>query len=566
MQNNSAAVTLYNLLVTRDFEPEILDRAGKPVTDPTQAELFSFDWKTPNKNYGTVVALLGDDQDLQLYYGDNLGRAMEGEDKKQWFDFLHQMKRFATSNLLSFSPQDINRLKYTMQGMAAIKEGLFEGYYGTRKVSYSDQPKKTRLMIRHSRDLGEGDARYRAIESLFVETADGERFKVPSRSLTHGRMLARHISEGGTPYDAFGQHITEMVREMATLSRFVRAARGKEFNESAQEMIEAAVRHYSDLKAKAKRMIGQRGYREEREAFDPAEISETEQVVDEIRTMFVEQNIDQRIEEALPILARLAVPAVMEMISGKEDEMKEINEFESWAETVTEGTWALPDTPGKQKKLQQLMSQELIVGPDGVNATEQLYDLVGDDQLFDIIDEIAYLDPDANAWDDPRVQKRLAELGIATSVNGEVQEALQGAPMGGALQMPLNEQEITFEPVKLARSPNEGDIHELGYINFDLLPGAKNLQIPADDYSDTLYYRDPITDGIFSFYYAYGGPRIRGTSGMDEARVAEIAQTLEGAVDEGLDSDGVMMTKPSNMSSESVQHTELNRLIELAKL
>jgi len=651
MQNNSAAVTLYNLLVTRDFEPEILDRAGKPVTDPSQAELFSFDWKTANNNYGTVVALLGDNQDLQLYYGDNLGRAMESEDKKQWFDFLHQMKRFATSNLLSFSPQNINRLKYTMQGMAAIKEGLFEGYYGTRKVSYSDQPKKTRLMIRHSRDLGEGDARYRAIESLFVETADGERFRVPSRSLTHGRMLARHVAEGGTPYDAFGQHITEVVREMATLSRFVRAARGKEFNESAQEMIEAAVRHYSNLKAKAKRMISQRGYHEEREAFDPAEITETEQVVDEIRTMFVEQNIDQRIEEALPILAKLAVPAVLAAIPDEEDEMKEINEFESWAETVVEGTWALPDTPGKQKKLQQLMSQELIVGPDGVNATEQLYDLVGDDALFDIIDEIAYLDPDANAWDDPRVQKRLAELGITASDSGEVQEALQGAPTGGALQMPVSEKSrgrptgtghpygqidnrddglprigriektstglrhharperggsipepdplnrldrqttqrldrafgvkyksggnqgvrvdesiAVFEPVKLARSPNEGDIHELGYINFDLLPGAKNLLVPADDYSDTLYYRDPVSNGIFSFYYAHGGPRIRGTSEMDEQRVAEIVRTLEGAVDEGLDSDGVMMTRQSNMSNESVQHSELNRLIELAKI
>jgi len=68
MQNNSAAATLYNLLVTRDFEPEILDRAGKPVTDPNEAELFSFDWKTPNKNYGTVVALLGDNQDLFLSF------------------------------------------------------------------------------------------------------------------------------------------------------------------------------------------------------------------------------------------------------------------------------------------------------------------------------------------------------------------------------------------------------------------------------------------------------------------------------------------------------------------
>ena len=56
--DNSAATTLYNLLVTRDFEPEILDSAGKSVTDPAEAELFSFDYRTENKNYGTVVVLL----------------------------------------------------------------------------------------------------------------------------------------------------------------------------------------------------------------------------------------------------------------------------------------------------------------------------------------------------------------------------------------------------------------------------------------------------------------------------------------------------------------------------
>jgi hypothetical protein len=545
---NSPSTDLYNLLVTRDFEPEILDSAGKAVTDPALAELFSFDWKTENKNYGTVVVLLGADNNLQVYFGDNLGRSMEGDDKGDWYDFLAQMKNFATRNLLSFDTQNINRLKYTMQGMAAIQEGLFEGYYGTRKVSYSDQPKQVKLKIVHNKSLDENDARFRYIESLFLETAEGERFKVPSRNLMHGRMLARHVAEGGTPYDAFGRHITEMVSELGTLSKFVRAARHRDFAGPAADMVEAAVKHYSDLKAKAKRMISQRGYREERENYDPAEITETEIATDAIRTMFIENSLDQRIEEALPILARL-----------KGNNMKEANEFESWATTVTEGTWALPDTPEQKKKLQQLMSQELIVGPDATNATEQLYGLIGDDELFDILEDIAYMDPDANAWDDLRVLDRLSRLGVDVP-----RQQPQTSPSDNSQD--LNESVVVFEPVKPARSPDEGDIHELGYINFDLLPGAKNLSSPRDDYSDTLYYRDPISDGVFSFYYSHGAPRIRGTSGMDEARVAEIVQTLEGSVSEDLDCDGVMMTRPSNMSSESIDRSEINRLIELARI
>jgi hypothetical protein len=396
---NTAASNLYDLLVTRDFDPEILDVAGKPVTDPAQADLFSFDWKNDGRDYGTVVALLGDKNNLQIYYGDNLGRGMEAEDRKAWYAFLEHLKYFANRNLLKFELNDLSRLKHTMQGMAAIKEGLFEGYYGTRKISYSDQPKKTRLMIRHNRELGEGDARYRAIESLFVETADGERFRVPSRSLTHGKMLARHVAEGGTPYDTFGQHITEIMSEMAVLNRFIRAAKSRKLGDQAGAMTETAIRHYNALKSKAKRMISRRGYQEARDQFDPAQTTESEVTVESIRNMFVEQSLDHRIEEALPVLARLGV-------------MKEITEFEQWAESVSEGTWALPDTEREKQKLADLMSRELTVGPDAINATEQLYDLIGDDTLFDILDELSFTDPDANVWDDPRVQKRLAQLGI----------------------------------------------------------------------------------------------------------------------------------------------------------
>ena len=175
---NSSSQTLYDLLITHDFEPEALDAAGKSTGDIENAKMFSFDFKTPTKNYGTVVILIGPENDLQLFASDNIGKTMEGDDKKQWFDFIQQLKPFAIRNNFSgFSIQNINRLKYTMQGMAAIKEGLFEGYYGNRSFSYSDQPKKTRLVIKHSRPLGETDARHHNIDSLYVETEDGSRYR-----------------------------------------------------------------------------------------------------------------------------------------------------------------------------------------------------------------------------------------------------------------------------------------------------------------------------------------------------------------------------------------------------
>jgi hypothetical protein len=104
--------------------------------------------------------------------------------------------------------------------------------------------------------------------------------------------------------------------------------------------------------------------------------------------------------------------------------MKEAQIFENWINNLSEGTWALPETPEQQEKLNQLMSAELIVGPDATNATEQLYDIVGDDELFDILNDLAdKSEGRANCWDDSDVQRRLAELGIQTPQSTEAEPA-----------------------------------------------------------------------------------------------------------------------------------------------
>ena len=111
--------------------------------------------------------------------------------------------------------------------------------------------------------------------------------------------------------------------------------------------------------------------------------------------------------------------------------MKEAEIFENWANQIMEGTWALPDTPEAQAKLDELMSQELIVGPDATNAKEQLYDVIGDDKLFDILADLAEQDPRANCWDDTDVQARLQELGIQMNTTPDAEQQQPVAPPAG---------------------------------------------------------------------------------------------------------------------------------------
>ena len=127
MQNN-IPIKLYNLLLTHDFAVSALDRrTGKaPVNDEGKedislADLFSFDWTNVGRNYGTVVILITPANTLEVYFGNSLGRGMEREDKRAWYRFLEQLKKFTTTNRMQdFKLGNLNRLKYTMRGIAAI--------------------------------------------------------------------------------------------------------------------------------------------------------------------------------------------------------------------------------------------------------------------------------------------------------------------------------------------------------------------------------------------------------------------------------------------------------------
>ena len=412
MAKHTPAQQLYELLVSRNFDPELLDSAGKPSDIPSETEIFSFDFQTETGNdYGTVVIMLGDENDMEIYFGDNIGRGMEADDKKEWFDFLYQLRMFAKRNLMTFGLKNLNRLRYSMQGQAAIKEGLFESWQGRKDISWNAGANQSRLMIKHKRNLGEGEARFRCVESLFIETAEGERYKLPFRNLTAGKAMLEHVRAGGRPYDDRGQHIAEMVTELNVLSRFRRANTGKLLEGDTAVLVEKTTAYYETLRHTLKSLTTQGGYGRYFESWNPVELTEESAVIDGLKHLFVTQSIDQRIEEALPLIAR---------IQQQENAMKEAAIFEAWAEQLTEGTWSTPDTPEKQSKLIELLSTEFPVGADATNATEQLYDLIGDDELFDQLQALA--DSDANADARQVILNRMQELGedpdIMKVING----------------------------------------------------------------------------------------------------------------------------------------------------
>ena len=403
MAKNTTQRQLYDFLVGRGFDPTETNSVDDNVIDPSEGNILKFNYIAPSgENYGTVVILLGDNKEMSIFFGDEKGKTMNPEDRQSWFDFLQDLKPWAVMRDRDFNVYNMAQLKHHIASMRmAMNESLFESMMGNATRSWTARPDETRMVIHHSRKLGESDKRYRNIEKIFIETAEGERFRLPFRSLAGGKAMLEHVRHGGTPYDLRGVHIAEMVQELSVLSRFRRAHHGKIFEGEAQSLIEQADQYYQSIHRDLKHLANSRGYNRYFESWKPAEVDQADMMVEDLRTMFIEQTLDQRIETALPLLAKL---------QQQRTQMKELNEFDQWASMVTEGTWAIPRTPQELQKLNLLLSQPLIVGYDALDVTEQLYNIFGDDDLNDELEILAMQNPDADAR--PIIINRLKELGI----------------------------------------------------------------------------------------------------------------------------------------------------------
>lgn len=397
------AESLFEKIRDRFEDVSLGNDNAKATSDPEKARFFNFDYVVDGHNHGNITMSLIDETSLKVYFSKNISKDLTDEERHDWYGFLRELREFARRNLLSFEPRDITRstLKHRDIAQQSKADSTYDKdevvaesrMYGTLNRSYESFG-PVRIKLAHTKPIMDEShgARSRNIEAVFVENDQGERFRLPFTSLTGARAMARHVSAGGVPTDELGNHITEMVNEMMTLRPFIRGVQRRTFEDTVtKEMIESAFGYHGLLKNTLKKIKGKRGYTEYKETFKPA-LVEDEANVEELKELFVKKTLDERIEQALPLVHKAYT--IM-----KENNNPFAQQFESWASTVAEGSWALPDTEDEVGQLIELLSEPLPVGVDAQNATNALYSIIGDDRLFDRLGELADIDPEADARD-----------------------------------------------------------------------------------------------------------------------------------------------------------------------
>ena len=221
------AEELFNKIRGRFPSVTIGDAEGKVTNQPTAARYYDFDYVEGDKKLGKVSISLVDNA-VEVMYSNDFVANEDIITRENWYDFLKELRQFSKKRMLKFDTRNINKsnldqrdykfLATNRTGDGTMTESKM---YGTSKSSYQNVG-EARIAIKHSKPVNTESAtgRIQNISAIFIESPEGERFKYPFKHLNGARAMARHVAEGGKPFDDFGKHITGLSEELNSLKKF----------------------------------------------------------------------------------------------------------------------------------------------------------------------------------------------------------------------------------------------------------------------------------------------------------------------------------------------------------
>ena len=320
---------LFNKIRSQFANIRLGDENGAATADPQGAVFFEFEFAEDADTFGSVSISLADGENMKVYYNRDLVNKIDEDSRDEWYAFLKELKDFAVEHQLGFDVRDITKNNLTKQDYENLADtnktvntdgmseelaritklaGISEGLTGTSKSSFENLD-KTKLIIRHKGKVDETvpGARSRQIQSLYIENEDGERFKYPLTHLAGARAMQRHVANGGRPHDEFGQHIIQTSEDIAKLNSFSRYVTNKDqLNDNAGNIIEQTKMKLENLRGYMRNLSKQSHYEAASKDFKTSE----EQILDDetvnkLREKFTMKNLDDRVEDALPIINKI---------------------------------------------------------------------------------------------------------------------------------------------------------------------------------------------------------------------------------------------------------------------
>jgi len=328
---------------------------GESTVDPDQARRFYL------PKVGSMINLDETESKREIRVSVN-----QNADLNEFKDTLFQLKQLANRSIIEYTlknftkeikPKDQDYQAQKVRDMK-IDEGISPAY-GTSKSSYQ-KLESARLIIKHTKPVNEESrgSRSRNINAIYIENAEGERYKMPTNNLAGGRAMLRHVKEGGTPHDEFGQYIQEQTLELKKLKEFANySKRNGLVNEDTAEIVEAVSQRIASIRETINKLKGCKCYNETKEKFEAREVKINETDRTKLRNQFTVRTFDESLDDALPYVNALV------------KEMKAIKEADAFA---TETLDSLVDAINKMDSVRLRKGVDVKSDPENPLVSKRL--------------------------------------------------------------------------------------------------------------------------------------------------------------------------------------------------
>ena len=452
---DNIALELYGKLQTRFPNVEIGNESGEVLSkkeDVPKARFFEFPYKESGVTLGTITITLDDDDGLIVQVGGDL----VDSDVPTIFNFVRSMGAFANKRLLNFKivnleKSNLDKRDYEFQAKRKEPEpmeNMMESkMYGTAKISYQDLG-EARIVIKHNQPVNTELAAGRTmhVDSIYIENAQGERFRYPFKHLNGARALAEHLKHGGNPYDSVGKYITGLSEELAQLRKFKGyVGRNAALSEAMGDINGKVFERIEQVKKEVQMLQRTAHYESFVEAFEATEASVIpEATMNDWIDRLTIRTFNEDLKTAFPYIFKLvgesdipvkglsaddllaekapkgwegtvkamkkhkeidnpyALANYMKNKGMKSHKKAEEDAFESFIANIKEGqddqdgtnTLTSPNKAVQHaaiEKLNQIVAAELKGGPGAINAIESLKGIIDDPEF---LESLKKLDPD----------------------------------------------------------------------------------------------------------------------------------------------------------------------------
>jgi len=319
---------LFNKIRGRFPSVTIGDENGKVTDDPASARFFDFDYKSNGESLGKV-SLSITEKSLSVMYTNNFIEEASDSVRDNWYNFLKELRTFSKKRLLDFDTRDITKSNLDRRDYQFLAKNKFgdtqmseSKLYGTSNISYQ-RIGEARLNIRHRSAVNteQPASRTRNIDRIYIESPEGERFRYPYRHLAGARAMARHVSEGGNPYDDFGKHVVGLSEELNNLKKFkTYVGRSRVMAEGLSQYMDIIEGRAKDVKKELESIQKSNGYANIIENYESVVL---EDVPEDVKTNWIDEltirQFNEDLKDVFPYIYRLIGEGTKAQELGPED-------------------------------------------------------------------------------------------------------------------------------------------------------------------------------------------------------------------------------------------------------